>query len=69
MRTTAAATLALMLSGCASSEVVKLRNPNGETAECGPYTTWGNLPSATVTSQQRLRDCVEDYKEQGYRRI
>jgi hypothetical protein len=60
--------VALALSACATSETVYLRNPAGQTAQCGPYTDYGNIPSANLTTQIQLRDCVADYQRQGYER-
>ena len=32
-------------------------------------TNYGNIPSANVTTQNQLRDCIADYQRQGYERV
>lgn len=61
---------ATMAGGCVTSESVVLRNSAGMTVRCGPYTDfgYGNLPSANITTQMKVRDCVSDYQRQGYER-
>ena len=61
--------LALGLAGCASSQTVYLQNTQGEQVQCGPYTNYGNIASASQTAQRKLRYCIEDFQSQGYVRI
>ena len=57
------------LAGCATSEIVHLQNAVGQGVQCGPYTDYGNIPTANLTTQDKLRHCVSDYQRQGYERI
>lgn len=59
----------LGLVGCATSEIVHLRNATGDTVKCGPFTTSGNAAIAAQVSHQKLRDCITDYQRQGYERV
>ena len=61
--------ITISVVGCATSETVYLRNAADQTVKCGPYTDYGNIPSAHVTSHSQLRDCIADYQRQGYERI
>lgn len=67
MRLRGLALAALALAGCASTETVMLRNPVGQTVQCGPYQGSSGAISRLVI-QQQLRDCVTDYQRQGYER-
>ena len=60
---------ATFVSGCAVSEKVFLRNPAGQTVQCGPYTVAGNLNAAAENSHIELRGCIADYQRQGYERV
>lgn len=60
---------ALLLSGCASSETVSMRNASGQTVTCGPYTSYGNIPAANRSTFEQLRACMDDFERQGYKRI
>ena len=64
--------LTVMIAGCvASSEVVHLKHPvKGDVIKCGPYQVPASKrASASVTAQNELRYCVEDFQRQGYQRI
>ena len=61
--------LALGLAGCVTSEKVYLKNADGHTVTCGPYTAKGGLPQQEMMAQPKLRDCVADYQRQGYERV
>lgn len=54
----------LILAGCYTTPVVMV-NDKGETRQCGPYKS--NDFAAEGAAMQE-RQCIEDYKEQGYRR-
>lgn len=57
------------LAGCATSEAVYLQNAARQVVQRGPYTDYGNIPKANVTTQSQLRDCIVDYQRQGYERV
>ncbi len=61
--------MAIGLAGCTTSEIVYLQNASSQTVRCGPYTNYGHIPSANVTTQNELRDCIADYQRQGYERV
>ena len=61
--------LAMGLAGCATSEIIYLKNQAGETVECGPYTYNMNSNTDAMLAQAKVRDCVDDYRRQGYERI
>ena len=50
------------------SKPTSLKNVSNQMVKCGPYTNYGNIPSANVTTQNQLRDCIADYQRQGYER-
>ena len=54
----------VVLAGCTGPVI--LRDPETDkTVQCGPDDT---EQSAAVTDQ-RERDCIEDYQRQGYKRV
>lgn len=55
-------TLALLVVAC--TKAVVLVNPEtGQMVQCGPYSTSAFVANANAL---RERQCIEDYKEQGY---
>ena len=58
-----------VIIGCATSEIVYLRNNVGDLVQCGPYTNYGNIPNSVASSRIQLRDCISDYQRQGYERV
>lgn len=62
---------ALVLSGCATSEVAYMRNASGMTVQCGPYQALRTIYApADFLVDRQLRDCIEDYHQrQGYQRV
>ena len=69
MRATIIILMAISLAGCATSATVYLKNASNHTVQCGPFTDYGNIPSANVTTHNRLRGCIADYQRQGYERV
>ncbi len=58
---------ALMLTGCVHSGAL-MRHPDmGKTVECG-LGVWGS-PLLSMTVESRERDCINDYRLQGYERV
>jgi len=64
MRFLAITLSALMLSGC-SSAVYMQHAKTGQVVKCGPY------PQGVSAAGSALREikCVDDFKQQGFRRI
>lgn len=67
--------LPLLLSACASSEIIYMKNVAGEVVRCGPYTvsSMGGSPGSLMGGidqggRSQLRQCVGDYEVAGYRR-
>ena len=58
-----------VLGGCVSSDAVYLRDANGQTAQCGPYTKLGNIPMEDEATEMKVRSCVSKLELQGYERI
>jgi len=59
----------VVLCCCATSEVIYLKNANGQTVQCGPYAGYGSLPAQAAQADAKLRGCVSDYQRQGYERV
>ena len=57
------------LAGCVTSETVYLKNVSNQMVKCGPYTNYGHIASANVTTHNQLRGCIVDYQRQGYERV
>lgn len=59
--------LALLLTACASTEVVVLKHTGtGQTVQCGPYQY--NNYSAGAAALREIQ-CIQDYQRQGYERL
>ena len=69
MRTTSIILMAISLAGCTTSETVYLKNPSNHTVQCGPFTDYGRVPDANVTTEAQLRGCISDYQRKGYERV
>ena len=69
MKATIIILMAVFLAGCATSETVYLKNASNQMVKCGPYTIYGIIPHANLTTQFQLRDCIADYQRQGYERV
>ena len=61
----AAVVIAVALAGCTTAPIYLKHTETGRVVECGPY-----FYSAAVSVAAALREaqCIEDYKQQGYRR-
>jgi hypothetical protein len=57
--------LLLLLGGCSSAII--MRHPDGREADCGGYVFLS--PAVAAGVPQRERQCIEDYKAQGYVRV
>ena len=54
-----------MLTGCQSSDSVRLRDPQtGQIAQCGPY---GQMSSKTAAATRE--QCINEYQQKGYQRV
>lgn len=62
----AAAVMALALAACTTAPIYLKHGKTGRVVECGPY-----FYSAAVSVAAAVREaqCIEDYKQQGYRRV
>lgn len=58
-----------LLAGCITVDPVYLRDANGHTAQCGPYTELANIPMETEGAEVKMRSCVSGYERQGYERV
>ena len=80
VKTASLALASFALLGCASTstEAVRLAHPDtpSEVVQCGPYAVSamdkvaaGTRARARSFAYLQLRDCIEDYQRQGYRRV
>lgn len=58
-----------VLAGCVTVDPVYLKDANGHTAQCGPYTELANIPMETEGAEVKMRTCVSGYERQGYERV
>ena len=58
--------IAVGVAGCASTDAVIMRHPDGRTAQCGPYRTDLRVGPTQVALE---RGCIEDYQRQGFQRL
>jgi hypothetical protein len=58
-----------MLTGCVTADAVYLKDANGRTAQCGPYTKLGNIPMEDEATEMKMRSCISKLELQGYDRI
>ena len=58
-----------LLSGCVTVDPVYLKDANGRTAQCGPYTELANIPMETEAAEVKMRTCVSGFERQGYERV
>lgn len=58
-----------LLGGCATVESVYLKDAQGHTAQCGPYTELVKIPMETEAAEVKMRSCVSGYERQGYERV
>ena len=62
--------LLLLLSACASTDPVVLRDAMGRMAHCGPYTKLlGNIPLENEAAEMTVRKCVSMLEREGYELI
>jgi hypothetical protein len=61
----ALAASAVVLCGCAQTDPVYLRHPDGRTVTCGPYVREFDGAAAVMLE----RGCIDDYHRQGFLRI
>lgn len=59
-----AAVVLAALAGCTQSLI--MQHPDGRTAECGHYST--HSAASTFRAADRERQCVEDFRKQGFER-
>jgi hypothetical protein len=54
----------IMTSACSTTPIVYLKNPQtGQSTTCGPYK---NNDSNAMAAAMQEKQCIQDYKEQGY---
>ena len=59
-----------LLSACASTDPVVLRDATGRMAQCGPYTKLlGNIPLENEAAEMTVRKCVSTLEREGYELI
>ena len=58
----------LALAGCVSGGVVMKHPVTGKTVECGRYA-WASSSLLSLTLESRERDCINDFRLQGYQRV
>lgn len=60
-----AASAILLLAGCAYTDRVQLKHPDGRVATCGPYQMYYDGSAAVMQE----RACVQDFQIQGFQRV
>ena len=60
----------MLLGACAMGETVYMKHPGtGDMVKCGGDIAYGNIPAGNDTNLLKLRFCIDDFKEQGYKRM
>ena len=62
--------LLALLAGCVKDAVILIHPQTGKEAQCGPYY-FTNISSgifSRAAADERERDCIRDYQQQGYER-
>ena len=62
-----AAVVSFLVVGCAGTQDVRLRHPDGRAVTCEPGWRYGIVGATAGHSQ--VRDCVADYQRQGFERV
>ena len=59
-----------LLAGCVSDAVILVHPQTGKEAQCGPYYFTGMSSGifSKAAADERARDCMRDYQQQGYER-
>ncbi len=57
------------LGGCVTADAVYLRDANGHSAQCGPYSKLANIPMEDEATEMKVRSCVSKLELQGYERV
>ena len=58
------------LAGCVRDAVILVHPQTGKEAQCGPYYFTGISSGifSKAAADERERNCIEDYQQQGYER-
>jgi hypothetical protein len=59
-----------LVAGCVSDAVILVHPQTGKEAQCGPYYFTGMSTGAfsKAAADERERDCIGNYQQQGYER-
>ena len=59
-----------LLAGCVRDAVILVHPQTGKEAQCGPYYFTGISSGifSKAAADERERDCIHDYQQQGYER-
>ena len=59
-----------LLAGCVRDAVILIHPQTGKEKQCGPYYFTGMSSGifSKVAAEERERDCISDYQQQGYER-
>lgn len=58
--------LALTMAGCMTGGAMMQHPGTGQTHECGRYVL--GSPLLSMSMERRERDCIEDFRKQGFER-
>ena len=58
------------LAGCVKDAVILVHPQTGKEAQCGPYYFTGMSSGifSKAAADERERDCISDYQQQGFER-
>jgi len=59
-----------LLAGCARDPVILIHPQTRKAQQCGPYYFTGMSSGifSRAAAEERQRDCINDYEQQGYER-
>ena len=59
-----------LLSGCVRDAVILIHPQTGKEGQCGPYYFTGMSSGifSKAAADERERDCINEYEQQGYKR-
>ena len=62
--------LLALLAGCVKDAAILVHPQTGKEAQCGPYYFTGISSGifSKAAADERERDCINDYQQQGYER-
>jgi hypothetical protein len=58
-----------LVAGCITVDPVYLKDAEGHTVQCGPYSKLANIPMENEATEMKMRACISKLQLQGYDRV